>query len=141
MTVVEWGHTRAGQTIVIQGASGVTLFAVEFALAHWRVIVPSSSADKLVRLKPLGPIEGIDHSAIPEWQHKVMELTNGRGADHILEMAGGENLGRSLEAMSLGGRISMIGLLGDSQPGGPIGSLLSKRATIAGIGVGPRRAL
>jgi NADPH:quinone reductase-like Zn-dependent oxidoreductase len=142
MAVVELGRTRAGQTVVVQGTGGVALFAVQFALAHGaRVIVTTSSEAKLTRLRGLGSIEGIDRSATPDWHRRVLELTNGRGADHILEMAGGDNLGQSLEAVALGGRISMIGLLGDTHLAGPIGRLLFKRATIAGIGVGPRRAL
>jgi NADPH:quinone reductase-like Zn-dependent oxidoreductase len=71
----------------------------------------------------------------------VLKLTGLRGADHIVEMAGGENVRRSLQAVALGGRISMVGLLGDAAFSGPTGLMLYKRATLAGIGVGPRRAL
>jgi NADPH:quinone reductase-like Zn-dependent oxidoreductase len=142
MAVVELGRVRAGQTVVVQGTGGVALFAVQFALAHGaRVIVTTSSQAKLARLASLGPVEGIDRSIHPQWQLEVLRLTKNRGADHILEIAGGQNLGRSIEAIRLGGRISMIGLLDDDQLGGPTGLLLYKRATIAGIGVGPRRAL
>ncbi|VFR32316.1 Alcohol dehydrogenase [plant metagenome] len=142
MAVVELAHVRAGQTLVVQGTGGVALFAVQFALAHGaRVIVTSSGQAKLDRLATLGPVEGIDRSRHPDWQHEVLRLTQGRGADHILEMAGGDNLGRSLEAVRVGGRISMIGLLGGNHFSGPTGLMLYKRATIAGIGVGSRRVL
>lgn len=142
MAVVELAHVCAGQTVVVQGTGGVALFAVQFALAHGaRVIVTSSSQSKLDRLTTLGLIEGIDRLRNPEWQHEVLRLTKGRGADHILEMAGGDNLGRSLEAVRLGGRISVIGLLNGNTFSAPTGPMLYKRATIAGIGVGSRRVL
>jgi len=142
MAVVEGGRVRAGQTVVVQGTGGVAMFATQFALAHdARVIVTSSNQTKLDRLAAIGPIEGIDRSQHPEWQQEVLRLTGGRGADHILEIAGGDNLGRSLQAIRIGGRISMIGLLGGDRFGGPTGLMLYKRATLAGIGVGSRRAL
>lgn len=142
MTIVELGRVRAGQTVVIQGTGGVAMFAIQLALAHGaRVIVTTSSAEKIARLQLLGSIETIDRTRTPEWQQEVLKLTGPRGADHIVEMAGGDNVGRSLQAVALGGRISMVGLLGDSNFSGPTGLILYKRATIAGIGVGPRRAL
>jgi NADPH:quinone reductase-like Zn-dependent oxidoreductase len=142
MAVVELGHVHASQTIVVQGTGGVSLFATQFALAHGaRVLVTTSSAEKIARLQALGPAEAIDRSLWPQWQERVLELTGPRGADHILEMVGGENIGRSLQAVSLAGRISIIGLLGSFELGGPTGLVLYKRATLAGIGVGPRRVL
>jgi NADPH:quinone reductase-like Zn-dependent oxidoreductase len=77
----------------------------------------------------------------PDWQSSVRELTGGRGADHILEMAGGDNVRRSLEAVASGGRISVIGLLDSDELRLPILPLLRSRASIVGISVGPRRAL
>ena len=142
MTVVELGRIRAGQTVVVQGTGGVAMFAIQLALAHGaRVIVTTSSIDKAERLKRIGAIEVINRSITPEWHREVLELTGPRGADHILEMAGGDNIDRSLEAIALGGRISMVGLLSDMQFRGSTGMLLYKRATLAGIGVGPRRVL
>jgi len=122
MTIVELGRVRAGQTIVIQGTGGVSMFAIQLALAHGaRVIVTTSSADKIERLRQIGEIETINRSDTPEWQQEVLKLTGPRGADHIVEMAGGDNVGRSLEAVALGGRISMVGLLGDQHFSGPTG--------------------
>ena len=142
MTMVELGRIHAGQTVVIQGTGGVAMFAIQFALMHGaRTIVTTTSDEKITRLGKLGPVEAIDRNRTPEWHEEVLRLTGPRGADHIVEMAGGENIGRSLQAVSLGGRISVVGLLGDSQLGGPTGLMLYKRATLAGIGVGSRRAL
>jgi len=142
MAIVELGRVHVGQSIVVQGTGGVAMFAIQLALAHGaRVIVTTGSPEKIGRLRKLGAIEVIDRSRNSEWQQEVLKRTGPRGADHIIEMAGGENIGRSLEAVALGGRISIVGLLADSQLGGPIGAMLYKRATLAGIGVGPRRAL
>ncbi|MBZ5707723.1 zinc-dependent alcohol dehydrogenase family protein [Nannocystis pusilla] len=140
--VVELGAVRAGQTLVVQGTGGVSLFALQFAVAHGaRVIVTSSSDDKLERALALGASDGINRVRQPEWQDRVLELTGGRGAEHILEMAGGDNIARSLEAVSLGGRVSIIGLLDEWVLRIPTMPLLFKRATLAAIAVGHRRAL
>jgi len=139
--VVELGHVRAGEVVVIQGTGGVSLFAVQFACVHGaRVIVVSSSSDKLDRLQTLHPIQGIDRSRQPEWDAQVLEWTGGRGADHILEMAGGD-ISRTLNALRIGGRISVIGLLADEELRVPILSILFKRAQLIGIGVGHRRSM
>lgn len=142
MAIVELGRVHAGQTVVVQGTGGVATFAIQLALMHGaRVIVTTTSDEKIARLAGLGTIETINRAMAPEWHEEVLRLTGLRGADHIVEMAGGENIGRSLHAVALGGRISMVGLLGDNQLAGPTGLMLFKRATLAGIGVGPRRAL
>jgi NADPH:quinone reductase-like Zn-dependent oxidoreductase len=139
--VVELGRVRAGDVVVIQGTGGVSLFAVQFACAHGaRVIVISSSSEKMDRLRKLHPIQGIDRSRQPEWDAQVLEWTAGRGADHLLEMGGGD-ISRSLNAIRVGGRVSIIGLLGDQELHAPILSILFKRAQLVGIGVGHRRAM
>lgn len=142
MALIELGHLHAGQTVVVQGTGGVSLFAVQFAAAHGaRVIITSSSDEKIEQAITLGATHGINRQTTPEWQTAVLDLTEGRGADHILEMAGGDNLRRSLEAISPGGRISVIGLLESEQLNAPLMSLLGRRASIVGIAVGPRRVL
>ncbi|MEI9814290.1 MAG: NAD(P)-dependent alcohol dehydrogenase [Acidobacteriota bacterium] len=142
MAIVELGRVHAGQTVVVQGSGGVAIFCMQFALIHGaRVIVTTTSDEKIARLQSLGPIEAIDRNRTPEWHEEVLRLTGPRGADHIVEIAGGKNIGRSLQAVALGGRISIVGLLGGFNLDAPTGLMLFKRATLAGIGVGPRRAL
>ncbi|ABE36853.1 zinc-binding dehydrogenase family protein [Paraburkholderia xenovorans LB400] len=142
MALVELGNLHAGQTVVVQGTGGVSLFAVQLAAAHGaRVIVTSGSDEKIARAIALGARHGINRNTTPDWQHAVLELTGGRGADHILEMTGGDNVERSLQAVVQGGRISVIGLLDSDRLSLPILSLLASRASIVGIAVGPRRAL
>ncbi|MFJ3316726.1 NAD(P)-dependent alcohol dehydrogenase [Herbaspirillum huttiense] len=142
MALVEHGHLHAGQTVVLQGTGGVALFGVQLAAAHGaRTIILSGDASKLERARALGATHGLLRSQHPEWQHEVRALTEGRGADHVLELVGGENIGRSLQALRQGGRLSVIGLLGDAQLQTSIFPLLLGRHTIQGIGVGHRRAL
>lgn len=142
MALIELGHLHAGQTVVVQGTGGVSLFAVQLAAANGaNVIVTSSSDAKIERAIALGARLGINRGRTPAWQTEVLRLTGGRGADHILEMAGGDNVARSLAALVPGGRIAVIGLLESDQISVPILPLLGGRAVITGISVGPRRAL
>jgi len=142
MALVELGNLHAGQTVVVQGTGGVSLFAVQLAAAHGaRVIVTSGSDEKIARAIALGANHGINRNTTPDWQHAVLELTGGRGADHILEMTGGSNVERSSQAVVQGGRISVIGFLDADRLSLSILSLLASRASLVGIAVGPRRAL
>lgn len=137
----EQGALRAGQSVVVQGTGGVALFALQLAAAHGaQVIVTSSSDDKLARVKALGATHGINRRDTPDWAQAVLELTGGRGADHVLELAG-TDLDASLTAAAQGGRVSAIGVLEGLQAGVSLLPLLLKRITVQGIGVGHRRAL
>ena len=101
--LVELAKIRAGETVVVQGTGGVALFAVQFAAAHGAsVIVVSSSKSKLQRVKALGATHGIDRSEHEDWDARVLEITGGRGADHVLEM-GGADITRSVNAIRIGG--------------------------------------
>jgi len=136
------GRPCAGSSVVVQGTGGVSLFALQFAASLGAtVIVTSSSDEKLARAVTLGASHGVNYRSTPQWEEAVIELTGGRGADHVLEMVGGDNLARSIDALVHQGRISMIGVFGGMQATLPVAALLKKRATIQGIGVGPRRAL
>ncbi|OTP74377.1 zinc-dependent alcohol dehydrogenase family protein [Caballeronia sordidicola] len=142
MALIELGHLNAGHTVVVQGTGGVSLFAVQLAAANGAtVIITSSSDEKIARALELGATHGINRHKTPDWQHEVRKLTHGRGAEHILEMAGGDNLARSLQAVATGGRISVIGLLESDRLTLPILQLLGSRASVVGIAVGPRRVL
>jgi NADPH:quinone reductase-like Zn-dependent oxidoreductase len=142
MALFENGNLKPGQTVVVQGTGGVSLFAIQLAAAAGaQVIVTTSSEEKISRAKTLGARHGVNRRATPDWQQEVLALTKGRGADHILEMAGGDNLARSIQAITPGGRISVIGLLESDSISTPILPLLGSRASIVGISVGHRRAL
>jgi NADPH:quinone reductase-like Zn-dependent oxidoreductase len=139
--LIENGGLRAGQTVVVQGTGGVALFAVQFAAAHGaRVIVTSSTDEKLAKVKKLGASHGINRRTTPRWSETVLDLTNGRGANHVLDVAGGD-LTESITALTAGGRIAMIGLLESNQLTAPAVPIFTRRAILQGLFVGHRRAL
>lgn len=132
-------HVGPGQTVVVQGTGGVSLFALQFArLAGARVIITSSSDQKLARARALGASEGINYKSTPEWDREVRRLTAGRGADHIVEVGGAGTLNRSLGCVRLGGMITMIGVLAGASAEVRTTLILFKAARIHGIFVGSR---
>ncbi|MCC8404598.1 NAD(P)-dependent alcohol dehydrogenase [Paraburkholderia sp. MMS20-SJTN17] len=140
--LAEASNTRPGDTVVVIGTGGVALFAVQIAHAQGaRVIVVSGSDEKLARAKQLGADDGVNRTHTPQWADEVRALTGGRGADHVLELAGEHNFGRSLTSLTQGGRVSVIGNLGGDELTTSVYPLLRGRATVQGIGVGHRRAL
>jgi NADPH:quinone reductase-like Zn-dependent oxidoreductase len=138
--LVENGRVAPGETVLIIGTGGVSIFALQFArLAGARVIALSSSDAKLERARKLGADAGINYRTTPEWEAEVLRLTQGRGVDHVIEVGGAGTLGRSIAAAAVGGRIHLIGVLtgrGDEPPS-PYG-LLGKQASIQGVFVGSR---
>ena len=101
-----------GDSVLIEGTGGVSLFALQFVQElGGRAIVLSSSDEKLERVRELGAAETINYSRIPAWEDEVLAKTGGRGVDHVIEVVGGENLNRSLRAVRVSGTISFIGLL------------------------------
>ncbi|HWS72853.1 MAG TPA: NAD(P)-dependent alcohol dehydrogenase, partial [Thermoanaerobaculia bacterium] len=106
------GGLRPGQWVVVQGTGGVSLFALQFA-KHLgaRVIVTSSSDEKLERARTLGADALVNYRTNPEWQEEVVRITGGEGADHIVDVGGSLTLDRSLDAIRPGGRISVVGFL------------------------------
>jgi NADPH:quinone reductase-like Zn-dependent oxidoreductase len=139
--LVEYGRLRAGETVLAQGTGGVALFALQIAVAHGaRVIVTSRDAAKLERTSELGAAHGVDRSR-GDWVDGVLDVTGGRGCDHVLDTVGGANIADSLRAASVGGRVSLIGVLDGYELSGQIADAARKKLTIAGVQVGHRRGL
>jgi NADPH:quinone reductase-like Zn-dependent oxidoreductase len=140
--LVEKGELKAGQTVLIQGTGGVSIFGLQIASALGaQVIVTSSSEEKLERAKALGASAGINYAKTPAWDKEVLRLTNGIGVDHILEVAGGKSLAQSIAATKPGGQIALIGILDGFTSELPVFPMLLKQIVIRGISTGPRRAL
>jgi NADPH:quinone reductase-like Zn-dependent oxidoreductase len=136
--LVTEGRVKPGDTVLCQGTGGVSLFALQFArLAGARVIITSSSDDKLKRARELGAAEGVNYKTTPEWGDKVRELTGGRGVDHVVEVGGAGTLGQSLKAVRMGGQISLIGVLSGVGQANPL-PILMKNVRVQGIFVGSR---
>ena len=131
---------KPGQTVLIQGTGGVSIFALQFArLRGARVIGISSSDEKLERARGMGLDAGLNYRDNPEWDRWVLDLTDGEGADLVVEVGGAGTLERSLKALRIGGTIAQVGVLAGAADEMPIPLVLRKLARIHGIYVGSRR--
>ncbi|MFQ4146093.1 NAD(P)-dependent alcohol dehydrogenase [Chlorogloeopsis sp. ULAP02] len=137
--LVTKGNIKAGENVLLLGTGGVSIFALQFAKIHGaRVIITSSSDEKLARAKELGADETINYKVNPDWEKKVYELSDRTGVDHVVEVGGAGTLPKSLQAVRIAGRISLIGVL--SGIGAEVDPLpiLFKSLTVQGIYVGSR---
>ncbi|HEV7281099.1 MAG TPA: NAD(P)-dependent alcohol dehydrogenase [Pirellulaceae bacterium] len=139
-SLVERAALKKGQTVLTLGTGGVSVFALQFATAMGaRVIVTSSSDEKLAKAKALGGAETINYRTSPEWEKEVWRLTEGRGADVVIEVGGPGTLGKSLASVAPGGTIALIGVLtGFGPPDTTLFPLMAKNANLCGIYVGSR---
>ncbi len=134
--LVTSGNLTAGDTVLVQGTGGVSMFALQFArMTGARVIATSSSDAKLERVRALGASDVINYQTTANWGRRVRELT-GHGVDHVVEVGGAGTLPQSLDAVRTGGRISLIGVL----TGGEVNPIpiLMKNVSVQGIFVGSR---
>lgn len=135
------GSVQAGQTVLTLGTGGVSIFAVQIAKALGaRVIITSSSDAKLRRARALGADEGINYAKTPDWSREVLSLTNGEGADVVVETGGAGTLNQSMKATRIGGRISLLGVLSGGVAEINTTLILMKRLTVCGIYVDSRAA-
>lgn len=133
------GQAQPGDTIVLQGTGGVSLFGLQFAkAAGMRTILTSSSDEKLAKGRALGADVTINYKSTPQWARPVKEATGGVGADHVIEVGGPGTLDQSLHAVRMGGRISMIGVLTGVKGEVSTANLLRKSIHVNGIYVGSR---
>jgi NADPH:quinone reductase-like Zn-dependent oxidoreductase len=132
-------RVQSGDRVLIQGTGGLALFALQFVHAlGGRPIVISSSDQKLEKAKALGAAGTINYKRVPAWEKEALTLTDGRGVDHVMEVVGGENLNRSLQAVRVSGTISFIGEIGGlSAPINTI-QIAAKNVSIYGIESGSR---
>lgn len=136
--LVTEGHLKPGDSVLVMGTGGVSIFALQLAKMYGaRVIATSSSDAKLKRLKELGASDVINYKMTPEWDKAVLELTGGLGVDHVVDIGGAGTLPRSINAVKTGGIISLIGILSGAGQIDPM-TLLFKNARIQGILVGSR---
>ena len=132
------GNLKPGETVVLQGTGGVSIFALQFAaLAGARIIGTSSSDAKLERIQSMGVHQGINYKTTAEWDKPVREYTSGAGADHIVEVGGAGTLPLSIKAVRRGGHIALIGVLSGQGEIDPRPILL-KSIRLQGIYVGSR---
>lgn len=130
---------KPGDVILTLGTGGVSIAALQIArMAGAKVIVTSSSDEKLVKAKALGATDVINYRTYPDWASKVHELTGGEGVDHVIELGGPGTLAQSISAARVGGHISLIGVLTGRQGDIPTAKLMAKQIRLQGLIVGSR---
>jgi NADPH:quinone reductase-like Zn-dependent oxidoreductase len=134
------GGLKAGDTVLVQGTGGVSIFALQFAkMAGATVIATSSSAEKLDRLAALGADHLIDYRKNPNWGELARGFTGGRGVDHVIEIGGPGTLEQSMIAARIGGHIALIGILTGLAGEFSMITALLKQLQLKGVLVGSRR--
>jgi NADPH:quinone reductase-like Zn-dependent oxidoreductase len=131
----------AGETVLIQGTGGVSIFALQFAtLLGAKVIGTSSSEEKLARVSSMGLAAGCNYRERPEWWKWAVETTEGAGVDRIIEVGGAGTFGQSLRAAKVGGMVAQIGVLsgGAVTDALALAPILHKQLRVQGIYVGSR---
>jgi NADPH:quinone reductase-like Zn-dependent oxidoreductase len=138
-SLVDFGQIEPGQTVLVQGTGGVSIFAVQIATALGaKVIATSSSDDNLKAVKNLGAVAGINYRSTPNWEDEVLKLTDGKGVDLLLDVAGGSGINQSVAATKAAGRIAQIGFLTGQTDQVSLMPLIFRQTTIRGIAVAPR---
>jgi len=133
----ERGHLTAGQSVLILGTGGVSIFALQFAkLAGARCLVTSSSDDKLARAQAMGADVTINYLTTPDWEHAVQAATNGQGVDHVVEVGGAGTFQKSLRSTAFGGQVHLIGVLTGVKQELQIFDIIHRALDVHGVYVG-----
>ena len=136
-SLVEMGGLMAGGTVLLLGTGGVSIMALQFAvMSGAKVIITSSSDEKLVRAKAMGVWQTINYKTNPDWEKTVLDMTGGLGVDHVVEVGGAGTVERSIEAVRVGGTIGMIGVLTQGMLNAT--AVMRKSIRLQGIYVGSR---
>jgi NADPH:quinone reductase-like Zn-dependent oxidoreductase len=133
------GHLEPGQTLLLLGTGGVSLFGLQFGkIADAKVILISSSDAKLEKARAMGAHHTINYRETPDWEKRVREITEGRGVDLTLEVGGVGTLPKTLKATGYAGHVSLIGVLAGLSGEVSLGQILHKALSVRGIYVGSR---
>jgi NADPH:quinone reductase-like Zn-dependent oxidoreductase len=135
--LVESGRLRPGESVLLLGTGGVSVFALQFAnLIGARTIITSSTDEKLAQARTLGAAGTINHRREEDWEKRVYEMTGNEGVDHVVEVGGAGTLARSLASVRFGGRISLIGVLTGFEGLVNPWPIVARSVTVQGIYVG-----
>ncbi len=130
---------RPGDTVVLQGTGGVSIFGLQFAhAAGHRTVITSSSDDKLARAKAMGADHLANYRQDPEWAKVVRAATGGIGADLIIEVGGGGTIEQSMRAIRIGGHVAIVGVVAGLGGGFNTAALIGNSARLQGLSVGSR---
>jgi NADPH:quinone reductase-like Zn-dependent oxidoreductase len=135
--LVTEGRIAAGNTVLVQGTGGVSIFALQFAkmLGAYAIVI-SSSDEKLKRAREMGADETINYLDVPEWGKRAREIAGGDGVDHVVEVGGQATMKQSLQAVRPGGTLSLIGVLSGHAMNVPLGPIVTWHIRLQGITVG-----
>lgn len=138
--LVAEGGLKAGDSVLVLGTGGVSIFALQIAKAMGATVIATSSSDeKLERARSLGADHVINYRAAPEWGEAVKALTGGRGVDHVVEVGGPGTLPQSIAASRIGGHIALIGVLTGRSGEVPTALMMARQVRLTGLIVGSRR--
>jgi NADPH:quinone reductase-like Zn-dependent oxidoreductase len=134
------GGLKAGDSVLVLGTGGVSIFALQIAKAMGAAVIATSSSDKkLERVRALGADHTINYRTTPDWGEAVRTLTEGRGVDHVVEVGGPGTLPQSIAAARVGGHISLIGVLTGRSGEIPTARMMARQQRLQGLIVGSRR--
>jgi NADPH:quinone reductase-like Zn-dependent oxidoreductase len=138
-SLVVRGQLAAGETVLLLGTGGVSIFGLQFAKASGaKVIITSSSDSKLQRARKLGADEFINYQTTPDWGKEAARLSGADGVDHIIEVGGAGTFSQSVRACRFNGHIGLIGILAGRETATEIFSIVPKSLNVYGIYVGSR---
>jgi NADPH:quinone reductase-like Zn-dependent oxidoreductase len=138
-SIIATGGMKAGDTLLVQGTGGVSIFALQFAkMIGAQVIITSSSDEKLERARELGAAHLINYKTTLDWEKRAREITSGAGVDHIVEVGGAGTFAKSLRAIRIGGHISLLGNLSGNVADVSLTSILMQNVRVQGLLVGNR---
>ena len=138
--LMEDGALQPGETVLVQGTGGVSVFALQFAKSCGATVIATSSReDKLERLRALGADHLINYKQDASWGQTARELTGGRGVDHVIEVGGPDTLEQSMTAVRVGGHIAVISVLTGVAGEMSLMPMLGKQIRLQGVLVGNRR--
>lgn len=134
------GQVKSGDTVLVQGTGGVSIFALQFAKAAGATVIATSSSDeKLDRLREMGADHLINYRQDEKWGETARKLTGGRGVDHVVEIGGSGTMPQSIAAARIGGHIALIGVLAGIGGNVPTVFVMQQNQRIVGLTVGARR--
>lgn len=139
--MAEYGNVKPGQSVLVLGTGGVSVFAIQFAaILGARIIVTSGDSAKLKKAEELEAHDGINYRDTPDWDKEARKLTGGTGVDHVIEVGGAGTLEKSIRSVRSGGTISLIGVLAGNSAPFDLTPVLMRNIKIQGILVGSRQA-
>jgi len=134
------GGLKAGDSVLVLGTGGVSTFALQFAKSMGATVITTSSSDgKIERARSLGADHTVNYQRHKDWATQVLELTNGRGVDHVVEVGGPDTLPQSIRACRLGGHIALIGVLTGFGGVIPTAAVMQRQQRLLGLIVGNRQ--